>query len=288
VKREYAWDALTTVSVVEQGPVRAALRITHHYRDSTIEQDMIVYDQAPRIDFVTRADWQARQVMLKAAFPVEVLAPQATYEIQFGAIERPTHHNTSWDAEKFEVCAHRWADLSEAGYGVSLLNDSRYGYDVYGNTLRLSLLRGAEWPDPDADRGNHEFTYALLPHGGDWRAAEVVRRAAELNTPVMCVAIPAGTSKEGRLALSTSYIQVDGPAILDTLKPAEDGLGVIMRLYEPHGGRGRVKVTLPAAWHTATECNMIEEPIASGARGILDGGLEFAIKPFEIKTFRLS
>ena len=288
VKREYEWDAGATVRVIEHGPVRAAVRITHRYRDSMIEQDMIVYDRSARIDFVTRADWQARQVMLKVAFPVEVLTPQATYEIQFGAVERPTHHNTSWDSEKFEVCAHRWADLSEAGYGVSLLNDSRYGYDVFDNTLRLSLLRGAEWPDPDADRGHHEFTYALLPHAGDWRAAEIARRAAELNSPVTCIAIPAGTGSAAGLAPVASFIQVDGPAILDTLKPAEDGHGVIARFYEPHGGRGRVKVTLPTAWRVATECNMVEEPMPSGASAIVNGEIEFAIKPFEVKTFRLN
>ncbi len=280
-KRAYAWDARTTVQVVEHGPVRATLRITHYYRDSVIEQDMIVYDRVARIDFVTHADWQARQVMLKVAFPVEVMSPQATYEIQFGAVERPTHHNTTWDSEKFEVCAHRWADLSEAGYGVSLLNDSRYGYDVYGNTLRLSLLRGAEWPDPDADRGQHEFTYALLPHLKGWGDAEVVRRAAELNSPVTCIA----TSSD---AGARSFIQVDGSAILDTLKPAEDGQGVIIRLYEPHGGRGRVRVTLPQAWRHASECNMVEEPVASGTCAIVDSVLEFGIKPFEVKTFRLS
>ena len=130
---------------------------------------MLLYDQSPRIDFVTRVHWQERQVLLKAAFPVDVRAAEATYEVQFGAITRPTHRNTSWEQEKFEVCGHRWVDLSEAGYGVSLLNDCKYGHDVQGNVLRLTLLRGTERPDPEADRGEHSFTYALLPHLGDWR-----------------------------------------------------------------------------------------------------------------------
>ena len=199
-KRTYAWEPGTTLEVVETGPVRAVVRITRRYRASTIAQDMILYDRVPRIDFVTRADWQERQVMLKAAFPVAVRSPRASFEIQFGAVERPTHRNTSWDQEKFEVCAHRWADLSEAGYGVSLLNDCKYGYDVHGDVLRVTLLRGPESPDPDADRGQHEFTYALFPHAGDWTAGETVRRGWELNVPVVCYAVDEGrkTKDEGQ------------------------------------------------------------------------------------------
>jgi alpha-mannosidase len=289
--REYDWDPGTRITVMEQGPVRAVVRITRRYRESRIEQGMIVYDRLPRIDFVTRADWQARQVMLKAAFPIEVLSPRATFEIQFGAVERPTHRNTSWDQEKFEVCAHRWADLSEPGYGVSLLNDSKYGYDVLGNTLRLTLLRGAEWPDPDADRGKHEFTYALLPHAGDWCAAETVRRAAELNTPMTCIALPTQAGAPGdRLPLSQSFFSVEGPALVETLKPAEDGSGWILRLYEPHGSRGQVHVRLPAMLHSATACNLIEDVTQpdTGEAMLKDGVLSFPIRPFEIKTFRLN
>ncbi len=293
-RREYEWEPGSQVTVVEQGPVRAVVRITRRYRDSRIEQDMIVYDQMPRIDFVTRADWQARQVMLKVAFPVEVLSSRATFEIQFGAVERPTHRNTSWEKEKFEVCAHRWADLSEADGGVSLLNDSKYGYDVLGHVLRLTLLRGAQWPDPDADRGQHEFTYAILPHTGDWRTAETVRRAYELNVPITCIALPASeTAQGGELPAEQSFFAVEGPAILETLKPAEDSRGWILRLYEPHGGRGRVRVQVPAVVHTASECNMIEEVDSRVARDgadnvtFLNGVLEFTIHPFEVRTFKL-
>jgi alpha-mannosidase len=281
-KRPYAWDPDVSIAVIEQGPVRAAVRVTRHYRGSQIEQDIVIYDQLPRIDFPTRVHWEERQVMLKAAFPVLVRAPRATYEIQFGAVERPTHRNTSWDQEKFEVAAQSWADLSEAGYGVSLLNDCKYGYDVKGDVLRLTLLRGPEWPDPHADEGDHVFTYALLPHRGDWIEGETVRRAWELNAPAVCVTRAATDDHQ---PLAASYFQIDGPAILQAFKPAEDGDGWILRLYEPHGSRGPVRVRAPRPLAGVVECNHVEAP-----RGELtpDGdGFAFGIRPFEIKTFRL-
>ncbi len=277
-RRRYAWDAVA-VNVVERGPVRVVTRVTRRYRSSVVEQDLIAWADLDRIDFVTRADWQERQVLLKAAFPLEVRAERAAYEIQFGAVERPTHRNTSWDAEKFEVCGHRWADLSEAGYGASLLNDSRYGHDAYGGILRLTLLRGSEWPDPDADRGRHEFTYSLLPHAGDWRAGATVRRAWELNVPVTCVAAAAGAVG------SRSFISIDGPAMLEAFKRAEDGDGWILRVSEPHGGRGRVAVRAPRPLAQVESCNHVEE----GGESVMHDGaaFHFPIGPFQVKTFRL-
>ena len=188
-KRRYAWDGPAVIRVLEQGPVSAVVRVTRTRRESRIEQDLVVWADHPRIDFVTRAEWQERQVLLKAAFPVAVRSESAAFEVQFGAVRRPTHRNTSWDQEKFEVCAHRWMDLSEPGYGVSVLNDSRYGCDVHGSVMRLTLLRGAEWPDPDADRGMHELVYSLFPHAGDWTDAGTVRRAWELNVPATAILV---------------------------------------------------------------------------------------------------
>jgi alpha-mannosidase len=281
-KRAYAWDPGATVEVIEAGPVRASLRITRRYRASTLVQELRVYDRLPRIDFVARADWQARQVLLKAAFPVAVRAPRASFEIQFGAVERPTHRNTSWEQEKFEVCAHRWADLSETGYGVSLLNDCKYGYDVRDNVLRLTLLRGPESPDPDADRGRHEFTYALYPHAGDWGAGETVRRGWELNAPMVCIAGAAGQPSSAK---SASFIQIEGPAILETIKPAEDDDGWIVRLYEPNGGRGPVTLRSPRPWQRVERCNLVEE----GGVELAAAGqtVTFPVQPFEIVALRL-
>jgi alpha-mannosidase len=269
--------------VIEQGLVRLVTRITRRYRRNLIEQDMVVWADRERIDFVTRAEWSERQALLKACFPVAVRSDRAAYEIQFGAVYRPTHRNTSWEQEKFEVCAHRWMDLSEPGYGVSLLNDSRYGCDVRGQVMRLTLLRGAEWPDPDADKGKHELVYSLLPHAGDWTAAGTVRRAWELNAPVIC---RPGSSLPENAPAARTFFTVAGPGILQTLKRAEDGEGWILRLYEPHGGRGTVTVT--ARWPIASvaACNHIEE--GSMPHAFEGNAFSFPLLPFQVRTFRIT
>jgi len=295
-KRSYAWDSVASIEVIESGPVRGVVRVTRRYRDSTVVQDVILYDRVPRIDFAASADWQARQVMLKAAFPVAVHSPRATFEIQFGAVERPTHRNTSWDQEKFEVCAHRWADLSEPGYGVSLLNDCKYGHDVRGNVLRLTLLRGPESPDPDADRGQHRFSYSLFPHAGDWTEGETVRRGWELNVPIVCVPVasqsqvplgspPGQADRTPSLPPAHSFFTVAGPAILETVKPADDGDGWIVRLYEPHGARGTVTLRSARPWRQVIACNLVEE----GGETLPGDGqaVSFPMRPFEIKALRV-
>lgn len=185
VKREYPWEGDCLVEIIEQGPVRAVARVTRTHHSTELVQDIILYAGLPRIDFCTHVEWHEKQTLLKVAFPLAIHASHATFEVQFGAYERANHRNTSWDQEKFEVCAQRWADLSEGGYGVSLLNDSKYGYDVLGNVLRLTLLRGTEQPDPEADQGPHDFKYSLLPHLGDWRQGETVKQAAQLNIPLV-------------------------------------------------------------------------------------------------------
>ena len=275
-KREYAWEGETTVEIVESGPVRARARVTRRHRETVLVQDVCLYHNLPRIDFLTRVDWCERQTVLKAAFPLAVRAYHATYEVQFGALERPTHRNTSWDEEKYEVCAQRWADLSEGGYGVSLLNDCKYGYDCRGSLLRLTLLRGTEYPDPHADLGEHEFAYCLLPHGGDWREGDTVREAYALNVPLVV--------REGG-GEAVSYVSVEGPAILEALKPAEDGEGVILRLYEPNGGRGRVTVRHRLPFGEVVECNMVEGGAEAVEAG--EGWFAFGLSPFQVQTFRL-
>jgi alpha-mannosidase len=279
-KRRYPWEGETSLSVRESGPVRVVVRVTRQHRETTLEQDVILYAGLPRLDFVTRVDWQVRQTLLKVAFPLDLRTTRATYEMQFGAYERPTHRNTSWDQQKFEVAGHRWADLSESGYGVSLLNDCRYGWDARENVLRLTLLRGTTWPDPQADRGAHEFTYALLPHAGGWVEAETVRRAWELNVP--------GRAMAGSwLADSRSFLSREGAAaIVETLKPAEDGRGLILRVYEPHGARGTVTVRLGFGVQPILACNLVEE---DGEEVALEGeAFRFELRPFQIRTFRLS
>ena len=280
--RRYSFEGKTRIRVVETGPVRGLVRVQRAHRKSMIEQDIVVYADIARIDFVTRVDWQERNTMLKAAFPLAVRSTRATYEVQFGAYERPTHRNTSWDQQKFEVPGQRWADISESGYGVSLLNDSRYGYDAKDNVLRLTLLRSTTFPDPQADRGRHEFTYSLYPHAGGWVEAQTVRRAWELNVPARPMAMRAdGQTPEGH-----SYVSVEGAGVvIETLKPAEDGQGLILRLYEPHGARGDVTVRLGVPVSSVSECNLVEE---DGERlAVKRNAFRFAIGPFQIRTFRL-
>ncbi len=183
-------DELLEAVVEEPGPLRGVLRLVWRLHGSTITQRLTLYAHSPRIDFRTEVDWHAHQVLLKAAFPVAVRATRATYEIQFGSVERPTHWNTSWDWARFEVCGHKWADLSEGDYGVALLNDCKYGYDIKDNVMRLTLIKSGIEPDPQADQGRHVFTYSLLPHAGDWRQGGVAREAYALNYPAFAAALP--------------------------------------------------------------------------------------------------
>jgi len=283
----------SSVKVVAEGPVKAAVETTYRTRGgSTITQEVALYAGDDKVVFNTHVDWHETDKLLKAAFPVAVRSRRATYEIQFGHIDRPTHRSTSWDRARFEVPAQRWADLSEAGYGVSLLNDCKYGYDIKDNVVRLTLLRAPTTPDPEADRGEHRFSYALYPHAGDVRAAEVVRRGYEFNVPLE--AVPAPPGRTGELAASHSFLSLDSDdVVLDTVKPAEDGRGIILRLYEAHGGRGKATLHFGFDVAEATECNCLERPLgdpaARSSRPVALRGntLAFHVLPFEIKTFRV-
>lgn len=275
----------SSVTVTAQGPVKASLEMTYETRaGSRIVQEVALYAGEPMLVFKTRVDWHETDKMLKAAFPVAVHSRRATYEIQFGHIDRPTHWSTSWDKAKFEVPAHRWADLSEAGYGVALLNDCKYGYDIKSNVMRLTLLRAPTTPDPEADRGEHEFAYALYPHTGDLRQAQVVRAGYELNVPLTSARLPA--DGKGGLGPSHSFFSLDcGDVILETVKPAEDGKGMVVRVYEAQGGRGSVTLRFGFDAREVSECDCLERPI--GRVAVKGDAITFDVRPFEIKTFRI-
>ncbi len=252
---------------------------------SLLSQDLILYHDRSRVDFRTKIQWNEEHKLLKVAFPVDILAGSATYEIPFGAIQRPTHSNTSWEQAQYEVCGHRWADLSEGGYGATLLNDCKYGYDIKGRTLRLSLLRAPKWPDETADQGEHDFTYSLLPHEGSWRDAGVVRAAAELNHPVHAVAASLGEESETPLPSASSLIAFSGRhVLLDTMKAAEDGDGTILRMYESSGGREDVSLALPSGCDRAFLVNLLEEEIEE--LPVLNREIQLSFKPFEIKSVK--
>jgi alpha-mannosidase len=269
-------------AVVEaNGPLRGTLRFTWKYGDSTIVQRMHVYANNPRIDFETDVDWFESQVLLKTAFPVDIRSTRATYEIQYGQVERPTHWNTSWDWAKFEVSAHQWADLSEGNYGVALLNDCKYGYDIKDNVMRLTLIKSAIRPDALADKGHHRFTYSLLPHAEDWRGGDVTRQARMLNLPLLSkttTSLPAGHKSFELVVVDVDHV------LVDTVKKAEDGLGWIFRVYEYQQKRNKkVNLNFGKTVKKAVECDLMEEnhqPVVFSAHQ-----LSFDISPYEIKTF---
>jgi alpha-mannosidase len=223
---------------------------------------------------------------LRALFPMAVRSHEATFETMYGVVRRPTHRNTSWDAARFEMVAHRFADLSESGYGVALINDGKYGHSARDNVLGISLLRSPVHPDPLADEGEHHFTYGLLPHKGDWTEAGVVQEAFALNSP-LCVAEPA--SGTGTLPLESGLAAVEGVALaLGSLKKAEDSGGSILRLYEPHGARGKSVLHFTEEIKRAERVNLLEEADGSGPVPSVEGSmLRVEVRPFEVLTLRL-
>ncbi len=261
------------------------IRFKWKISNSFIEQDLVLYHHSGRLDFETKVSWHENHKLLKVAFPVHVQTSKAIFEIPFGVVERATHSNTSWEKAQFEVCGHRFADVSEGNYGVSLLNDCKYGYDVKGSQLRLSLLRAPKWPDPNADQGNHLFTYSLLPHQGTWNSANVVRSGYELNHSVTSIQVDA---HKGTLPARHSFIELNAThAILDTVKRSEKDEGVTMRFYESSGGQEAMEVKLSqTAFQQATETNLLETPLAP--LSMEAGVLRTTIKPFEVKTITFS
>jgi len=267
---------LVRFEVVENGKLTFTIHVKWKYHHSEIAQHIVFYQNDRRIDFETKVDWHEKRRLLKAAFPVEVRATEATYDIQFGNVKRPTHWNTSWDMAKFETVGHQWADLSEPDYGVSLLNDSKYGYDIKENTLRLTLLKSAIHPDPQADQGAHSFIYSLYPHMGDWRQAKTVDKAWDLNDSIIATA--------GKWTKEESFIETDADHIwIDAIKPAYDGNGIIVRLHEYEGRRGKVSLNVQKNIRSWVETNLMEEPIVEES----ELPIEFEIKPYEIKTIRI-
>jgi alpha-mannosidase len=198
----------------------------------------------------------------------------------YGVVRRPTHRNTSWDEARFEVCAHRFADLSEPGYGVALLNDGKYGHSARDNVLGISLLRGPLYPDPLADEGEHRFTYSLFPHPGNWTKAGVSREAHSLNSPLV-------VTIDGTEPAEYGHLEAEGVELaLGALKPAEDGRGEVLRLYEPHGARGECTLRFVRPPETMRRANLLEEP--EGKVEVSDGSVRLAVRPFEVVTLLIN
>ncbi len=275
---------LESAATVLRGPLTAAVRFDRRFGRSSIEQVMSLDAGSDRLVFDTTVDWHEDDRFLKVAFPVAVRSARATYEIQFGHVERPTHQNTSWDLARFEVCAQRWVDLGQPDYGVALINDSKYGHDVLGGVIRLSLLRAPGYPDPGADRGRHRFRYALMPHSGDFRTAGVVQAGYDFNVPLRQARLSRRSGPEPR---RRSLLAVDSPAVvIEAVKRAEDSDALIVRLYEAFGTTARTSLRLPAGITRVAVCDLLERE--RGELAVAGGTVSLELDPFRILTLKLT
>lgn len=265
---------LTKMEVTECGPLRLTVHMEWQYMNSRIEQDMVLYQNSRRIDFVTKVDFHEQHQLLKAAFPVDIRSTYATYDVQYGNVRRPNHWNTSWDQARFESVAHRFADLSEHNYGISLLNDCKYGHDIKDHIMRISLLKAATHPDHLQDQGAHEFTYALLPHGGDFVAGRTVQEAFALNDPMLVA--------DGKIEVGyESFLTFDNDQVeLDAIKKSEDGKYIVIRFHEYAGAKQKVEMKTGFSYQSWVEADLRERAI--GER--MSGEIRMRLNPYEIKT----
>lgn len=281
---EKTWtvDALAGCSVVETGPVRSVIRLERSFMNSTICQDIVVYADLPRIDVKNRIDWKEKNILLKADFPFSANAVHAAFDVQFGNLERSTTNNTSWDFAQFEVCAHRWADLSEEGFGLSILNDCKYGYDVKDNHVRLTLLKSAVYPNPEADKELHTFTYSIYPHENGWKQAQTEEMAESLNRPLYTRPEEA---HEGTLEDRFSLVSCGEKNVrVEAIKLAEDSDEIVIRLNEFHNKTTRVKLVFATPPKSLCQCDLMEEnEIPLSYEGYT---AQWEIKPFEICTLK--
>ena len=268
---------LTVFEITQTGPLRLTVHMEWKYMNSYIRQDMILYSTSRRIDFKTDVDFHEQHQLLKAAFPADVRTTYGTFDVQYGNVRRPNHWNTSWDMAKFETVAHRWADLSERDYGVSLLNDCKYGHDIKDNVMRISLLRAGTNPDYLQDQGEHVFTYSLLPHKGDFVEGRTVQEAFALNQPMLAV--------NGQSALSyDSFLSFDNDQIeLDAVKKSEDGRYLVIRFHEFAGSRQQVTVKTGFSWKAWAECDLRERAVTAFA----SDEICVELHAYEIKTILL-
>ena len=257
--KEKSWpvEELCSARVTEEGPYRYALEFTWQYLDTPISETVYFYANSPRVDFRFHADWKEDQQVLKALFPLDINTTEATFEIQYGNVKRPTVANTSWDTARFEVCHQKWLDVSEGGYGVSLLNDCKYGVSIEENVVGLTLLKSGRDPNPVADREIHEATYSLLPHKGTWQEANTVAQAYLLNNPLLAV-VP--EEKRNTLPECCSLVSHHHRNIMvEAVKKAEDSEGTILRFYEFENTRTDVTLRFGTSYSKIWRCDLMEE-----------------------------
>jgi alpha-mannosidase len=271
-----------SVESITDASGQSAIRVTSHWQNSKFVQTVSL--KGDLVDVENDIDWHETHILLKAAFPVSATSPFATYEIPYGTIERPTTRDNSWEKAQFEVPAQQWADLGNGKHGLSVLNESKFGYDAVGNLLRLTLLRSPTWPDPDADRGHHHFHYALYPHEGTWKEAMTIRHGFEYNYPLTAVVT---TAHAGTLPAEHSFASASPEnVVLTAVKKAEDAKGLIFRAYEWAGKDSTVEFHVPPGATGATVTNMMETPEGSPLE-VAGDVVKAPIHPFEILTIRV-
>lgn len=299
------------VVIAEDGPHRVSLEIETKISDkswikTTLSLAAVVGDAPTSVEIDAEIEWRETMKFLKVEFPVDIVNTEASYETQFGIVRRPTHYNTNWDMAKFEVCVHKWADLSEATYGVSILNDSKFGFAVAGNVMRLSLLRAPKAPDAHADMGRHHTRYAIFPHSGPLDE-RTVRKAFEFNNPLRLVGHKSASRESSRASLlSPLHIEGAPNLVLDTIKrgeddedvstgnlPAKSGHSIIVRVYDALGGKSKGVLTwnhLDVKGVFRTNALEDEEEDLKGSMlqtATGKKGVKIEIRAFEVATFKL-
>lgn len=288
-QKPYEADWVSVPTVLEHGKLKTVVEYSMGFGESVVKQRVNFYQNIPRIDFQTKADWKTHHVLLRVNFPVDVNTKYASFEIQFGNVERETTCNQSWDSAKFEVCGHKWADISEYNGGISLLNDCKYGYGVKNGNFSMTLIKSGTYPNENADIGFHEFTYSIYAHPGRWQEAETVQMAYNLNIPLF-VSVQKGREenikRECQNIIPESVIQINREeCFLETVKKSEDGKDWIIRLYENRNSRVNALIQTGFSLKKVEECDLLERSLGE----VMVDGNSFAVslKPYEIKTFRL-
>ncbi|MBP3887957.1 MAG: alpha-mannosidase [Cellulosilyticum sp.] len=283
VEKSWEVDEVDEITVVEEGPVRSGIKIVRTYLESKFIQYLYLYADSARIDIKNEIDWKENHLFVKTLFPVDIHTSEATFDIQYGNVKRPTHYNTSWDFARFEVCMHKWLDVSEDNYGLSVLNDCKYGASVHDGVIGISMLKSATYPNPDADKEFHEFTISLYPHTGDWKDAGTVQEAYRLNNPLIA---QVKLNEDGELVPEFSLVKVDQDnVIIEVVKQAENSDEMIVRLYECYNRRTPVEISFYAPIVSIKECNLLEEE--GDAVDYANQTAHFMIQPYEIKTFKV-
>lgn len=302
----------SSVEVLEAGPIRAAIMVetqisTDSWIKTTVSLDAAVGSAGTYVAFDCEIEWREKMKFLKAEFPVDVVNTEATYETQYGLLKRPTHYNTTWDMAKFEVCCQRWADLSEHNFGVSILNDCKYGFATAGDTMRLSLIRSPKAPDANADMGRHTFRYAIYPHAGQV-SRDTVHAAADFNNPLRLyyVPAPAASVAKARDHVGTISIQGDSSIVVDAIKRGEDderisvgglptrkGESVVVRMYECLGGRTGAVLRTKLPVKKVFKVNLLEDDLEELPFEVVEVNgtdycdVEVKMRAFEVQTVRL-